>query len=70
MKINDADLAVVDPGGTTIASATITLTNRLDGAAESIFINGTLPAGITATAVEQGRSYYLALHHRRLMLLH
>ncbi|WP_052306882.1 Ig-like domain-containing protein [Chitinophaga pinensis] len=54
VKINDADLAVVDPGGTTIASATITLTNRLDGAAESVFINGTLPAGITATGSGTG----------------
>ncbi|MBW8682987.1 Ig-like domain-containing protein [Chitinophaga rhizophila] len=53
-EITDADLSILDPGGLTIATATITLTNRLDGAAESIFINGTLPAGITATGSGSG----------------
>ncbi|QHS63610.1 Ig-like domain-containing protein [Chitinophaga agri] len=53
-KINDADLSILDPGGTTLARATVTLTNILDGAAEAIFVNGTLPAGITATGSGTG----------------
>ena len=48
--IADTDATVSDPGGSTIQSATITLTNRPDGNAnESLFIEGTLPAGLVAS---------------------
>ncbi|MVT08451.1 Ig-like domain-containing protein [Chitinophaga tropicalis] len=46
-KIADADLAVIDPDGGNLQSATITLTNVLDTGNESLILNGTLPAGIT-----------------------
>ncbi|WP_113663214.1 beta strand repeat-containing protein, partial [Pedobacter nanyangensis] len=48
-RIADTDMIIVDPENSNLQSATITLTNRPDGnAAESLFVDGTLPAGLTA----------------------
>ncbi|SFW90065.1 tandem-95 repeat protein, partial [Chitinophaga sancti] len=48
-KIVDMDLGIVDVDGDNMAKAVITLTNVLDAGNEGLFINGVLPAGITAT---------------------
>ena len=49
-RVTDSDVSISDPGGSTLQSATITLTNRPDGNAnESLFIDGTLPAGLVAS---------------------
>lgn len=49
--ISDTDVTITEPDGGTLHSISITLTNRPDGdAAESLFVNGALPAGITASA--------------------
>ncbi len=53
-KITDTDLTIVDPDGGTVASATITLSNRPDGTSEGLHVNGVLPAGITATGDSTG----------------
>ena len=49
VAVSDADTTVVDPDNATLATATITLTNHPDGAAESLSASG-LPATITAGA--------------------
>ncbi|NJR68462.1 MAG: DUF4347 domain-containing protein [Synechococcales cyanobacterium CRU_2_2] len=48
VAIADTDVVVTDIDDTKIESATITLTNRLDGVLEVLAVNGALPAGITA----------------------
>ncbi|WP_158569041.1 tandem-95 repeat protein, partial [Chitinophaga silvisoli] len=48
-KITDTDLSIVDYDGDNMVKAVITLTNVLDAGSEGLYINGTLPAGITAT---------------------
>ncbi|RYD96448.1 MAG: tandem-95 repeat protein, partial [Sphingobacteriales bacterium] len=49
-SIADNDMIIVDPENNNLQSATITLTNRPDGnASESLFVDGTLPAGLTAS---------------------
>ncbi len=48
VNITDTDVSVTDVEDANMASATITLTNRPDGALESLTVNGALPAGITA----------------------
>ena len=46
VAIGDSDIAITDDDGDPINSATITLTNRLDGdAIESLSVNGSLPGG-------------------------
>ncbi|MBW4659644.1 MAG: tandem-95 repeat protein [Drouetiella hepatica Uher 2000/2452] len=52
VAVSDVDVSVTDLDNTNIASATITLTNRLDGAADLLKIVGTLPSGITASAYD------------------
>ncbi|MFY0600080.1 MAG: VCBS domain-containing protein, partial [Cyclobacteriaceae bacterium] len=47
--IADADNAISDTDDTNIESATITLTNRLNGSNETLSVSGTLPSGITVT---------------------
>ncbi|WP_143709188.1 Ig-like domain-containing protein, partial [[Flexibacter] sp. ATCC 35208] len=49
VKITDTDLSIVDYDGDNMVKAVITLTNVLDAGSEELYINGTLPAGITAT---------------------
>ncbi|OMP77848.1 tandem-95 repeat protein, partial [[Flexibacter] sp. ATCC 35208] len=46
-NVTDNDVTVTDPDGDNISSATITLTNNLDGTSEYLILNGTLPSGIT-----------------------
>ncbi|MBW8682939.1 Ig-like domain-containing protein [Chitinophaga rhizophila] len=53
-KITDSDVSINDPDGGTIAAATISLSNRPDGTDEVLRVNGTLPAGITATGDNTG----------------
>ncbi|MEM9535593.1 MAG: cadherin-like domain-containing protein [Cyanobacteria bacterium P01_E01_bin.45] len=43
------DVSITDTDSTTMESVTITLATRPDGAAESLTVNGALPAGITIT---------------------
>ncbi|OEK00001.1 hypothetical protein BFP97_00005, partial [Roseivirga sp. 4D4] len=50
VNITDTDVSIVDVEDANIASATITLTNRPDGALESLIVNGALPGGITASS--------------------
>ena len=50
VPIADTDVTLTDADDTNIESATITLINRPDGADEVLSLNGTPPAGITATA--------------------
>ena len=50
VDIADTDVTITDADDTTIESATITLTNRPDGADESLSVSGSLPTGITASA--------------------
>ncbi|MFY0591879.1 FG-GAP-like repeat-containing protein, partial [Roseivirga sp.] len=50
VNIADSDVAIVDVDDTNIESATITLTNRPNGASESLSVNGALPGGITASS--------------------
>ena len=50
VNITDSDVSIIDVDDANIASATITLTNRPDGALESLAVNGALPGGITASA--------------------
>ena len=47
--IAGGDATITDPSDINIESMTITLTNRPNGNAESLSVNGTLPNGITAT---------------------
>jgi len=49
VAIADADTLIADVDDTNIESATITLTNRPDGAVESLSVSGSLPTGITTT---------------------
>ncbi len=51
VTIGDIDTDITDVDDANMQSATITLTNILDGAAESLTV-GTLPAGITASAYD------------------
>ncbi|MGD1805525.1 tandem-95 repeat protein, partial [Dapis sp. BLCC M126] len=56
VAIGDSDVNITDVDDTNIESATITLTNRLDGdTVESLSVNGTLPTGITASNYDQGK---------------
>jgi gliding motility-associated-like protein len=48
-RIADDDLQIIDPDATNLASATVTLTNIPDAGSEGIYLNGTLPAGISIT---------------------
>ncbi len=52
VNITDTDVSIVDVEDANIASATITLTNRPDGALESLIVNGSLPGGITASSYD------------------
>ena len=49
VAIADTDAAIADADDTNIESATITLTNILDGAIETLRVLGALPGGITAS---------------------
>ncbi|MGB3534878.1 MAG: Ig-like domain-containing protein, partial [Microcoleaceae cyanobacterium] len=50
VAVGDSDVAITDSDSPNMVSATLTLTNRLDGNdVESLAVNGTLPAGITAS---------------------
>ncbi len=51
VPIADIDADITDADDVNMESATIVLTNPLDGAAESLVV-GTLPAGITASAYD------------------
>ncbi|VXD17292.1 hypothetical protein PL8927_590035 [Planktothrix serta PCC 8927] len=44
------NILITDADNTTIESATVTLTNALNGSAESLAVNGVLPMGITASS--------------------
>ncbi|HEU4552852.1 MAG TPA: Ig-like domain-containing protein, partial [Chitinophaga sp.] len=46
-NIADGDLTIIDPDASDLYAATITLTNTPDGSNEGLYVNGTLPAGIT-----------------------
>jgi gliding motility-associated-like protein len=46
-KIADADLVIIDPDAPNLSAATITLTNTPDAGSEALYLNGTLPSGIT-----------------------
>jgi gliding motility-associated-like protein len=48
-KIADTDLKIIDPDGGNVFSATITLTNTPDAGKEGLYVDGTLPAGITVS---------------------
>jgi hypothetical protein len=50
VAVADVDTLITDLDSTTIVSARIVLTNPLNGAAESLSISGSLPAGITASS--------------------
>ncbi|NEQ41362.1 MAG: tandem-95 repeat protein, partial [Okeania sp. SIO3I5] len=53
VAIGDSDVVITDLDDTNIESATIILTNRLDGdTVESLSVNGTLPTGITASSYD------------------
>ncbi|MFT6865638.1 MAG: VCBS repeat-containing protein, partial [Cyclobacteriaceae bacterium] len=47
--IVDNDVNITDATDTQMESLTITLTNRLDGINESLYVDGTLPPGVTIT---------------------
>src|SRR5205085_2613262 len=47
VAVADTDSSITDVDNANMASATITLTNPQDGAAESLSVAGALPAGIT-----------------------
>ncbi|MEL7034765.1 MAG: DUF4347 domain-containing protein [Cyanobacteria bacterium J06592_8] len=49
VAVADADIEIEDVDSQNLTSATLTLTNPLDGIAENLGINGILPAGITAS---------------------
>jgi gliding motility-associated-like protein len=49
VKIVDNDLTIIDPDGTDVFGATITLTNILNVGNESLTLIGTLPTGIVMT---------------------
>ncbi|MCK7555646.1 Ig-like domain-containing protein [Chitinophaga sedimenti] len=53
-RIADTDLTVVDPDGSNMHSATITLTNILNAGYEYLEIRGVLPAGISAAGNNTG----------------
>ncbi|HEY8919068.1 MAG TPA: hypothetical protein VIM87_21640, partial [Chitinophaga sp.] len=46
-KIVDADLTIIDPDASNLFAATVTLTNTPDAGNEGLYLNGTLPAGIS-----------------------
>ncbi|NEQ38838.1 MAG: VCBS repeat-containing protein, partial [Okeania sp. SIO3I5] len=52
VAIGDTDVVITDIDDTNIESATIILTNRPDGADESLSVNGILPTGITASSYD------------------
>ena len=52
IAIGDIDVAITDVDDTNIESATITLTNPLNGNSESLSISGTLPTGISASTYD------------------
>ncbi|MEM7067356.1 MAG: choice-of-anchor C family protein [Pseudomonadota bacterium] len=47
VAVGDVDVNITDPDDALLFEATITLTNRPDGVAESLSVSGVLPAGIT-----------------------
>ncbi|WP_413162069.1 DUF4347 domain-containing protein [Capilliphycus salinus ALCB114379] len=49
VAVADTDVQILDADSPNLASATLTLTNPLNGNDESLAVNGLLPAGITAT---------------------
>ena len=49
-RIADSDATLENPDGPNLANLTVTLTNRPDGAQESLSVNGSLLGGITAGA--------------------
>ena len=49
IAITDADVSITDVDNMQLSSVTVILTNRPDGTAESLSVNGTLPAGITVS---------------------
>ncbi|MFY0654491.1 MAG: VCBS domain-containing protein [Cyclobacteriaceae bacterium] len=49
VKIGDDDVIISDANDVNIEMATIILTNRLDGVAEGLSVEGTLPPGISIT---------------------
>ncbi|MFZ1030213.1 MAG: Calx-beta domain-containing protein [Limnoraphis robusta] len=50
VAVADTDVEIEDADSENLASATVILTNPLNGQAESLAVNGELPAGIRATA--------------------
>ena len=48
--VADTDVEIEDADSPNLAFATLTLTNPINGEAESLAVNGLLPTGITATA--------------------
>jgi hypothetical protein len=50
VAVADTDVEIEDADSENLASATVILTNSLNGEAESLAVNGELPAGIRATA--------------------
>ncbi|EAW35793.1 DUF4347 domain-containing protein [Lyngbya sp. PCC 8106] len=50
VAVADTDVEIEDADSPNLAFATLTLTNPINGIAESLAINGLLPTGITATA--------------------
>ncbi|WP_319421314.1 DUF4347 domain-containing protein [Pleurocapsa sp. FMAR1] len=52
VTIADADTIITDTDDTNLTSATITLTNRPNGASEVLAVLGTLPTGITASTYD------------------
>ena len=50
VAVADTDVEIEDTDSPNLAFATLTLTNPLNGQAESLAVNGVLPDGITATA--------------------
>ena len=51
-SISGGDVTITDSSSTNLESATIHLTNPVDGLVEGLFVNGTLPAGITTTGYD------------------
>ncbi len=54
IAIGDTDVNITDVDDTNIESATIILTNPLNGASESLAVSGSLPTGITASSYDPG----------------
>jgi hypothetical protein len=54
IAIGDVDVTITDTDDTNIESATVTLTNPLDGALETLAVGGSLPGGIIASSYNSG----------------